>query len=200
MPEKTMVRGLLAAAVLALANFSAVHADTIQFTDSFNGSTLDPWWNANVNVTDTSPQGPGQGYITYPSSYLGVPCVQLTTVNMGGNGNNLALVHDFSGMTYGDASVWFYDTGAGLSSSNYIGLGINNSVLASEADLDTWDYDLPGNGDAYNYNLFLGAPAVESSVYRTQAWHHFEIDDTAQSQVFQAFSASTFAIGGVKMP
>jgi hypothetical protein len=181
MLSKTMVRGLLAAAaVLALANLSGVYAGSIQFTDSFAGSTLDPWWNANSN-------GPGPGYITYPSSYLGVPCVQLTTVNTG-QGNDLYLTHDFSGMTYGNASVWFYDTGAGLVSGNYMGLGLSNSTLGGPGTdgepvgtLGTADYGPPFQL-GYDYlaqGWFVGT--VDTGVVRTQAWHLLDIDDTAQS-------------------
>jgi hypothetical protein len=186
--EKTMVRGLMAAAVLALANLSGVYAGSIQFTDSFGGSTLDPFWNANTN-------GPGPGYITYPSSYLGVPCVQLNTVNTGG-GDDLALTHDFSGMTYGDASVWFYDTGAGLASGNYMGLTLWNSGPGGHdypggtgafpvGVLGTNDYGPPfiGSGGTsgidYVYNGVGGGG--DTGVGRIQAWHLLDINDTAAS-------------------
>jgi hypothetical protein len=177
-----MVRGLVVVAVVALANLSGVYAGSIEFTDSFGGSTLDPWWNANVNVTENSPQEPGQGYITYPSTYLGVPCVQLNTVNTGG-GNDVKLVHDFSGMTYGDASVWFYDTGAGLVSGNYMGLALQNSVLGTGVGLWTEDYgpQFGISGADYLGGGWDAVTSLDTGVVRTQAWHLLDIDDTAQS-------------------
>jgi hypothetical protein len=61
---------------LALTNVSGVFAQSIQFSDDFTSPTLNPWWNANQ-------QQSGLGYITYPASYLGVPCVQLMTLDSG---------------------------------------------------------------------------------------------------------------------
>jgi hypothetical protein len=49
--DKTMVRGLFVAVVVGLTALSGSNANTIQFADAFNGSTLDPFWNANyINV------------------------------------------------------------------------------------------------------------------------------------------------------
>ena len=180
--EKTMVRGLMVAAVLALAHLSAVYAGSIQFTDAFDGSTLDPFWNANSNVVEIGNPAPGPGYITYPSSYRGVPCVQLTTVN-NGDGNDLALAHAFSGMTYGDASVSFYDTGAGLSSGNYMGIRLLTDS-STDAAIFTEDYG-PPYAEGYDYWIQPNSTTnIDTGVLRTQAWHQLEINDTQEQMTF----------------
>ncbi len=157
---------------LALTNVSGVFAGSIQFTDPLNGSTLDPWWNANQQTS---------GYITYPSTYLGVPCVQFTHYDEAASGA-VALVHDFSGPTYGDVSVQFYDTGAGQTYGGYIELILQNSALNESADLATTDMDWSGwpGSNQYNFGLFDGSTAT-SAVSRTQDWHQYEIDDTPSS-------------------
>jgi hypothetical protein len=183
--------------VLVLVSISGVYAQSIQFTDPFDGSTLDPWWNANV-------QQPG--YITYPSSYLGVPCVQLDSVDDGLN-YDVDLVHDFSGLTYGSASVTMFDSTANQASGDYIRLILGNSGThggdETSVTVFNWDYDyLFGSGDggydggtydysAYDYTLGTGVGDT-TGVNRTQAWHTFEIDDTA--------SSLSVAVDGVVVP
>lgn len=113
--EKTIVRGVMVVAALALTSLSGVCAGTFQFTDGFEGSTLDPFWN---NAFQQS------GYITFPSAaaaHSGSQCVQFNSTNTA-NDKEVVLSHSFPGMMYGDVSVWFYDTGTGQDSANYIAL------------------------------------------------------------------------------
>ena len=85
-------------------------------------------------------------------------------------------------MTYGDASVWVYDTGAGLISGNYMGLTLQNSVLSTGAYIGTADYGPQFGVTGGNYLCgFFDGSGTGSGVLRTQAWHLLDIDDTAQS-------------------
>ena len=167
--------------VLVLTSVSGAYAQSIEFTDGFEGSALDPFWNANVQ------QG---GSITFPSTvqvHSGSQSVEFDSVYTGGSRYQY-LIHNFSEPTYGDASVWVYDTGAGLSSGNYLVLQVGNnslqngdySYLGGVAVVFTQDYDLPGNGDTYNWGGTTNDGGA-STVYRTQAWHLFNIDNTASS-------------------
>jgi hypothetical protein len=182
---------LFVAVVVGLTALSGSNANTIQFADAFNGSTLDPFWNANYMDS---------GYVTYPSSYLGAPCVQLSTVAPGTDGGFQAfLVHDFSGPTYGDASIWFYDTGAGQSSGNYIQFLVGNTIGPNNwgpgcASLFTDDFDLPGNGDTYQYKANGGGSATAAP--RTQAWHLLEIDDTPSSLILSVDGTMVYSGAG----
>ncbi len=133
--------------VLVLTNVSGAYAGSIQFTDGFEGSTLDPFWNANVQS--------GSITLSTAKAHSGVQSVQFSSVDSG-EGKVLYLIHNFTGMMYGEVSVWFYDTGAGMESSNNVGITLMNSQLASTgngelADLFADDYDYPGNGDTYVY-------------------------------------------------
>jgi len=77
---------------------------------------------------------------------------------------------------YGSISVWFYDTGADVPSSNYLELSIHDMSLGGWiAYLGTRDYDLgPGDGGEYRYGSRTGWEWT--TIDRTQAWHHLEID------------------------
>jgi hypothetical protein len=158
--------------VLVLTSVSGAYAGSIQFTDGFEGSTLDPFWNATTQDS---------GSITFPSTaaaHSGSQCVQFNSVATGNN-KYIFLTHNFSGPTYGDASVWFYDTAA--SSSNYFQLVVANSALGKYASVFTTDFDLgPGDGDTYYGNTWDESNVV-SSVERTQGWHQYNLDATATS-------------------
>ncbi len=89
------------------------------------------------------------------------------------------MTHDFDEPQYGRVSVWMYDTGADVSSSNYLWLTLYNTAEGMIADVLTFDYDLgPGQGgDVYYYRPWnTNAQPIRSSIDRTQAWHLWEIE------------------------
>ncbi len=137
------------------------------FTDGFEGSTLDPFWS----TTEQS------GSITFPSTaqvHGGSQSVQFNSTSGTGQ-KNIELNHTFAEPIFGRVSVWVYDSGADLSSGNYIWLDIFDLDAGTRNGLGTLDYDLgPTNGGNYRYDLF-GLGGFNSSVDRTQGWHQFTI-------------------------
>ena len=76
------------------------------FTDGFEGAALDSFWTK----TEIS------GFVTMPSTeaaHSGSQSVKFTSTNSGVS-KNVGLGHDFGAPTYGEVSVWIFDTGAGV--------------------------------------------------------------------------------------
>jgi hypothetical protein len=152
---------------LSLAQASA----DIVYQDGFEAPTLDPFWSTILQS--------GSITLSTAMAHSGQQSAQFTSVDTG-QLKDLYLFHDFATPLYGTVSVWFFDTGAGQPSSNYVGLELDMSHTDFRPRLYASDYDLPGNGDTYNWGMNSQA-AYASSVPRTGAWHEFTIEDTAQS-------------------
>ena len=142
---------------------SAAHAD---FVDNFEGTTLNPFWSKSEQ----------SGSVVFPGTtraHSGSQSVELVTTNSALD-KSVSLSHAFNAPTYGTISVWVFDTGADVSSGNYIYLYAtytNNMV----ARLITYDYDLgPGQGGSFYY-YETGQQASATAIDRTQAWHLFSI-------------------------
>jgi hypothetical protein len=147
------------------------------FTDSFEGAALDPWWSTFTQSGSIS--------LSTAQARTGKQSLQLDTTASSLD-KGVGVYHSFASPQYGDVSVWFYDTGAGVSSSNYITISINNQATGWGAALDTYDYGFagggPGRGDQYNYfDTATMANPSETGITRTQAWHQFEFRATPQS-------------------
>jgi hypothetical protein len=147
------------------------------FADNFEESTLNPFWSTLTN----------SGSITFPGTtrvHGGNQSVQLNSKAPSKN-KDIELFHHFDAPIFGHVSVYVYDTGAGISSSNYIYLTLNNSQRNVRSDIGVLDYDLgPGNGgDVYYYRPFADytQPPIRSPIRRTLNWHHWEIDAEPQS-------------------
>src|SRR5438876_1073600 len=115
------------------------------FADGFEGPTLNPFWSTFTNA----------GSVTVPSgaqAHSGTHSAQFNSTYFSGN-KEIYLYHQFAQPAFGHVSVWVYDTGANVSSSNYLFLTLDNSVVGMRSDIGTFDYDLgPGNGgDVYYY-------------------------------------------------
>jgi hypothetical protein len=159
--------------ILAISAASLVATTTrADFSDGFEGPTLDPFWLTQTN----------HGYVNFPSTvraHTGHQSVELGTLTTtSAYGKTAALYHNFPGPTRGTLSVWVYDTGADILSSNYILLCAYHAG-ALVAYMGTTDYDRgpPANGSTYFYSAVGGAPIVIdiSQIDRTQAWHEFTI-------------------------
>ena len=162
-PTATKTLTLLAALGLGLFGLSA----KAQFSDGFEGPGLNPFWSTNVQ----------SGYVVCPSStraHSGSYSVELVTTATVQD-KNVSIYHSFGAPTYGTVSVWVYDTGADISSGNYISFTVSGGGF-SVANIFTADYDLgPGqNGSTYLYGVTNG-PSVASAIDRTQAWHQFTL-------------------------
>ncbi len=163
---------LTVCALGVLGNSSLVQA--INFSDNFESATLDPFWTISAVA----------GSVTFPSTvraHSGSQSVQLNSLQGAGE-KGISLRHALAQPTYGQVSVWMYDSGADLSSANYMGLHCNVGYL------QTSDYDLgPSNGGTYNGAAANGSGFI-TAVDRTQAWHQFAINSTE--------SALTMSIDG----
>ncbi len=146
------------------------------FTDNFEGPALDPFWSPSAV----------SGSITFPSTaqaHSGNQSVQFnSTYNTGQK--NITLAHDFASPIFGEASVWIYDTGADVASSNYIQLTIEDTTNGGGkgAYLNAWDYDAgPSNGGDYVFGVSGRIDYQFTGIDRTQAWHQFRIDSEPDS-------------------
>lgn len=136
------------------------------FVDSFEGPGLDPFWT--IEATN--------GTITVPSAAAAHSGANSAEFNSTAGVRNIFLRHEFATPVYGTASVWAFDTGADLSSSNYLIMQLFNLGANQLSSVITFDYDL-GPPDASSFYYFQtwdgggGATAID----RTQAWHQWEI-------------------------
>lgn len=163
--RRTSLVSAVAMAWVGVVGVQLAHADV--FTDGFEGSTLDPYWSTREE----------SGSITLSSSgqvHSGTQAAQFnSTYNTGEK--DIRLIHDYGQPMYGRVSVWLYDTGADVSSSNYLKLYLFDSEDNSLGGLGTADFDLgPGNGGEYQAGL-PGTPG-HTEPDRTQGWHLFEIE------------------------
>ncbi len=145
------------------------------FSDGFEGVALDPFWTV---ATQSGSVG-----TSTDRSHSGSQSARFVTTNTG-QYKSVSLYHSFSQPTYGRVSVWIYDTGADVSSSNYTSLTLSNSTAGMFTDILTFDYDLgPGNGgDVYYFRGWNDTDQpVRSALDRTQIWHHWEIETFADS-------------------
>jgi hypothetical protein len=117
-----------------------------EFSDSFEGASLNPFWSSNTQS--------GSIQLTNAMAHSGSQSVEFISTETALT-KEIQLFHNFSSPTYGETSVWIYDTGAAVDSSNYIGFQISNSSPDFSAGLTTFDYGFrgggPGYGDQYNY-------------------------------------------------
>jgi methionine-rich copper-binding protein CopC len=139
------------------------------FFDGFEGPQLDPFWTK----TETS------GFITVPSTvrpHSGSQSLQLNSTSTASD-KWIHVDHTFDVSVYGTFSVWLYDTGADVNSSNYLQLNLTGA--GDRASIGTNDYDLgPGNNGATYYYSKDNTSWQPTSIDRTQAWHKFEITTT----------------------
>lgn len=139
-----------------------VAGDPAEFSDGFEAATLNSFWSIRQDA----------GSITFPSTtqvHSGQQSVQFNSVADAGQ-KTIELKHTFAAPQYGTASVWVFDSGADLTSGNYIRLYVANTERETSAALYTTDYDL-GAADGGNYYFNVDGTSTSSSVDRTCAWH-----------------------------
>lgn len=170
-----MVRHLrsLSLFILLATGTPAVRAGVV-FTDGFEGATLDPFWTTSIQ----------SGSIAFDNTLVhsGSQSIRLSSTDTGLD-KGIALQHLFAAPVYGQASVWFFDTGADESSSNYIAMALSNTGTGTYSMLVAYDYGFagggPGRGDQYNLadSPFSGT-TLASGIDRTKDWHQYTINST----------------------
>lgn len=159
------MRSVLVLGIAALS-FTTASGQEASFRDDFEAAQLDPFWTAHADG----------GSITFPSTaqyHGGSQCVQFDSVD--GAHKSIGIGHAFDEDTYGVVSVFLYDTGADVESSNYMILS------ASPFSVYTTDYDGgPGAGGNYQVQVQPNDP-IDSGVDRTVGWHEFRIRSTPSS-------------------
>lgn len=154
-------------ALVALTT-TTLAAQASPYFDDFEGPTLSSFWTPQVT----------SGSITFPSTARARSGRQSVRFNSTSTSANkwIALRHTFAQPTYGCVSIWVFDTGADLSTSNYLQLSVVGGAV--ETYINAWDYDLGAtNGGNYYFGVGPLSP-VNSGVDRTQAWHQFSITRT----------------------
>lgn len=161
------------------------------FVDGFEGPSIDPFWssftdNGSITLTSTIAHSGGQS-------------AQFSSFNTSSNKYEY-LFHDFATPQFGTASVWIFDTGAGVSSSNYIGFQIGNASQNFNAGLTTYDYGFagggPGRGDQYDYFVSPPGFVAATGIARTQAWHEYKIVDTPSALTISVDGISVYSTAG----
>jgi hypothetical protein len=167
-----------------------VGADTV-FTDDFEGSTLDPFWTTEEY----------SGYVTFPSTaqpHSGSQSLQLNSTQTSG-GKQVGVLHEFDEPVYGTISVWVNDTGADVSSSNYISLWVFNQVTHP----GQWYLGVGGNdsdfgSDYYQANV-LGVSVQTTQINRTQGWHEWKVTALPNSLSYEVDGINIYS-GTEDMP
>jgi parallel beta-helix repeat protein len=138
------------------------------FSDGFEAPTLNPFWSTQTQ----------SGSITLSSAlaHTGSQSVEFDS-SVTSQAKAVFIYHTFTTPTYGDVSVWVYDNGAGVLSSNYLFLDVHDSQDSRIAEVFTDDYDLGVGNNGHDYDFNVGNTGYESNVNRTQAWHQFQIND-----------------------
>ncbi len=166
---KSYLVGMIGAIGILASTATPALAAEPPFSDGFEAATIDPFWTVQANAGCSAS-------LTTSRAYTGVQSVQLTTTNTGQT-KGVLLRHDFAAPVYGRASVWVYDTGADVASSNYFTLLVGNNQVGRNATIGTFDYDLgPTNGGSYVYSGWGADAHGHSGIDRTQGWHHWEIE------------------------
>ncbi len=162
--------------LLAFTGTATLAQNVTAFTDDFESPGLKPFWSQLAT----------QGTVTYPSTihyHSFNHSVRLDTNGpTSGNAAKFAMIrHVFPAPVYGEIGVWLLDTGANVSSSNYLTLNTGPFTLG------TWDYMTAAAGGFYTFS----APNVSgnTTIPRTFGWHHLVMRATATS--------STLSIDGI---
>ena len=137
----------------------------LNYSDDFEGGNLNSFWIPIVN----------RGTVTFPftaQSHSGVQSVELRGLEDGGS----HLRHSL-GASYGQVSLWVYDTGSDLTRGSSFSLNLGGVLLGTIGNAAAqYDYNIPlGSGSSEN------APIIASAVNRTPGWHQFGVDSQLDS-------------------
>ena len=160
------------------------------FIDGFESAALNPFWTQQAQ----------SGFITLSGAqvHTGSQAVQFNLIDTGID-KSITLEHTFATPTYGSFSVWLYDTGADIGSSNYLTFTVSAIGTHNFGAIGTEDYDLGTgqNGSTYELNPLNDQIRIVTGVDRTQGWHQFLIDTTPTQAVFQIDGTTVYTVPGV---
>ncbi len=164
--EEEKMRRLLVIGLLFWAFGASVYGEDA-YSDSFEGPVLNPYWTPSISRGALS--------FTPAAAHSGLNGAQFDTTADSSGQKTVQLTHQFGVPVYGAFSVWVFDTGAGAASSNYFRFFASPTPIPANgwgAQILTHD----GAPDPTYTVMSLVTGETASSVARTQAWHHWEID------------------------
>jgi hypothetical protein len=165
---------LVVNAILGLA--VALPAWAGSFSDSFEGSSFNPYWTITQQygtvTLSTAEAHSGSQSAAFSSTY--------------GGQREMLLTHTYTSENQGDVSVWFYDAAPGQETL-YEKLYAYDTVSGWIADIGTQDFDAycyavdfynPGLGlsEGPNANCGIYPQLSTTDVSRTLGWHQLAID------------------------
>ena len=178
--------GALGAALVFVFAAASSHA---AFIDSFEGPTLDPFWNFSAQLSGSYAFSPTQ-------FHSGSKSLQFTSINNGGQ-KDIEVAHQFATPTFGDYSVWFYDSGAGQASGNYANFYSNVNQPSN-----FWGAGLVVRSDSLGAdNQYFGSTStgleVPSGVTRSLGWHQFRLQTRADALVLSVDGVDFYTAASV---
>jgi len=198
MPRISSHHTILIATIFVLV--PALSADTLTYSDNFEGSSINPFWTVSQQQLGTVGLSTNQNHTPAGSQSL-----EFDPSSTPGQ-HDMQVIHNFSSQTQGDFSVWFYYSGEAYSDQTYYNfLNLGNTSGLPSAFVGTQDFDPTcyeaaldtssgRTGPNANCGPFPGAATTD--VGRTVGWHEFEIDDTATSLTISIDGTQVLDVAG----
>ena len=136
------------------------------FTDGFEGSSIDPFWDPAGQGTNHD----GGVTLSNLQAHSGSQALDLFSIGFGGFGHsNVTLIHQFDQVMEGDYSVWFFDPGhAGFYGHIHVQDPVNG--YSSAIGVQDWDptfYHAGASGTPSNNE-------GQTTLQRSPGWHEFK--------------------------
>lgn len=167
--------------LLILGGMGSAFGSTFTFTDSFEGTTLNPFWSVE------SPLSNAEYSLSSTQAKDGAQSLKLNSIGSGQRW--IILGHQFDQIMHGTVSVWFYDIGY---ISGYPALGsmlsLNDSARPSTVDCFIGVSDWDGT---YYHAFLTSNPSPnegQTALARSAGWHEFKA-------IYESSGASLFIDG-----
>jgi len=167
------------------------------FADSFEGASLDPFWNATKQDFGT---------IGFSPLYAHSGAQSLAFAATSGGQRAMRLHHDFSSPTKGLFAVYFYDSAPGQETLYELVSLTNSGIPGLNASIGTQDFDAfcytaflddgLGTRRGPNANCGVYPQASTTGVARTLGWHLLEISVGSNATTFSIDGQQTFSATG----
>ncbi len=173
---------ILVATGLVMACFSPTQA-ALEFTDGFEGTSLDPFWNADDNPFPAySPACSEWSSYAFSSEQVRSGNQSLKIVYQANpeGVTTFFLEHLFAAPVQGKFSVWFYDTLDPIWGGLYLDRDVPydlGETWASIGKVPFFDFSRPDYGDFGYYVDQLPGWKVKGGD-KSLGWHHYEITVT----------------------
>jgi hypothetical protein len=158
------------AVTLSLAASFPLPAATINFSDSFESPTFDPFWTLNQSYGTVS--------LSTAQSHSGTQSAAFASTT--GGQRTMQLIHDFGQPLQGHISIWLYDAAPG-SETLYEAMWVQSEdssqgLLIGTMDYDAYCYVAIANGTGPNAPCGRYPQNSTTNISRTLGWHHMEAD------------------------